>query len=186
MEIQSNLISYQNLELLKNNKNKKKNTEKLDINSSDYLYKFVDEILKRGLQSFKKNNRKPFKLSRSRNLVIIQFPTTYDESLYDEWYQLVEEIVNQVFYKKESDVDEIPDTYQRNRLFTQINSVEYEINGNIVIKSIPIYIPTRTKTKLKTSKENKEVIQGKGNVKVKKNVTMFEADDSDSEYEDDD
>ena len=186
MERSSNLnsISYQNLESFKNKKNKKK-TEELDINSSEYLYKFVDEILKKELHSFKKNNKKPFKLSRSRNLIIIQFPTAYDNNLYDEWYEIVENIINQVFYKKESDIDEIPDTYQRNRLFTQINSTEYEINGNIVIKSVPIYIPKRNKTKLKTSKENKEIIQSKGNLKSNKPKYIFEADDSDSEYDSD-
>lgn len=178
MALSLNSLSYEALEL---NKNNKKNQE-IDINSPDYLHKFIDVVLKVGLKNFKKNNKKPFKLSKTRNLTIIQYPPTYDISLYDEWYKQVETVINKVFYRKESDNDEIPDAYQRSRLYTTINSKEYEINGNIVIKSIPIFVPTRTKAKLTTSKENKDIIQGKKTTSNKKKTNcMYVADDSDSD-----
>jgi hypothetical protein len=181
--LESNILSYNNL--------KTKVTKEIDINSPEYLYKFIDTILKNGLKSFKKNNKKPFKLLKTRNLLIIQYPATYDIKYYNKWYNIVEKIVNQIFYKKESDNNEIPDLYQRNRLFTTINSKEYEINGNIVIKSIPIYQPKKnTKSKLKISTENKKAIQNKSNeikTVTKKYKSMYIAKDSDteSEYESD-
>jgi hypothetical protein len=154
--LENNILSYQTF--------KNKPNKEIDINSPEYLYKFIDMTLKDGLKKIKKNNKKPFKLSRNRNLVIIQYPVTYDIKDYNKWYTLVETIINQIFYRKESDNDEIPDLYQRKRLFTTINSKDYEINGNVVIKSIPIYKPKKnTKTKLKVSKENKDAIKNKSN-----------------------
>lgn len=141
----------------------KKNTSQIDINTPAYLYKFIDEILKKELNELKQGKFKPFKLSLNRNLVIIQFPNqNYDSTLYDKWYNKIEQTLNKIFYRKESENDVIPDTFQRSRLFTNINDKEYEINGNIVIKSMPIYQPTSKKSKLTTSNENKHAIKHKG------------------------
>lgn len=171
------ILSYNDTEF-------QKKYNKLDINKSEYLYKFVDIILKKSLSAFKKNNKKPFTLSHNRNTIIIQYPNSYDISDYDNWYQLVQNTVNKYFYKKESENDDIPDLYQRKRLFTTINSKEYELDGNIVVKSIPVYRPKRTQKKTNVSKENKDMIKNLNGTKElnKHNSTvMFFADDSDDD-----
>lgn len=174
------VISYNNI--INTTKTQKDNST-LDINAPNYLYNFVDALLKNELKKFKQGNLKPFKLSQTRNIITIQFPTTYDLSLYDKWYTTIEHVVNKVFYRKESENDVVPDSYQRNRLFTLFNSEEYEINGNVVIKSIPIYQPkSKTKNAKSTiSDENKEAIVNKGKLSNPKKKCMYVADESSDE-----
>lgn len=175
------VITYNNINSLKSSKSQ--SLSQIDINSPNYLYKFVDELLKKKLTNLKQGKLKPFKLSLNRNLIIIQFPPKYDVSIYDKWYDNIETVINQVFYRKESDNDVVPDSYQRHRLYTTINDTEFEINGNVVIKSMPIYQPKPKKTKLTTSAENIEAIKNKGEVKPKKPKykCMYIADESDED-----
>lgn len=176
-ELQHNNILYNDVKL-------KQKYNHLDIIDSEYLYKFVDTLLKKSLSHLKYDNKKPFKITRERGTVIVQYPSCYNLKYYNKWYKNIEKIINTTFYRKESENDDIPDLYQRKRLFTIVDSKEIEIDGNIVIKSIPVYRPKRTAKKTNVSKENKELIKqinGTGENKRANHSVMFYAEDSDSE-----
>jgi hypothetical protein len=176
MSLTQTNLSYSSISFQKKYKN-------LDIINIDYLYKFIDMLLKTELTNFKKNNKKPFTLSRNRHTIVIQYPSTYDVNDYDVWYNTIEQKINKCFYRKESDNSDIPDAYQRNRLFTTFDSKEYEINGNVVIKSVPIFKPIKKKKTTTVSNENKEAINAINNSsdKIIKTKCMYYADDSDDD-----